>query len=131
QVTFPGRPVDLAFAEDGRIVVVKNINNLVFIDAATGKIRQTLRLSLNPRSKLGFSVVGLLVVGDLVFASDTDNHVQLAERQQDGKYVWREPIALAKPEVGGLAHPAGISRPNKQDIWVAATRSNCVQRIRY
>src|SRR5437660_41522 len=32
QITFPGRPVDLAFAEDGRVVVVKNRYNLVFID---------------------------------------------------------------------------------------------------
>src|SRR5262245_6623508 len=44
QVTFPGRPVDLALAEDGQIVVVKNLNNLVFIDAATGKVKQTLDL---------------------------------------------------------------------------------------
>src|SRR5690242_4622698 len=44
QVTFPGRPVDLALAEDGQTLVVKNINNLVFIDVATAKIKQTLEL---------------------------------------------------------------------------------------
>ena len=34
QVTFPGRPVDLALAEDGAVLVVKNMRDLVFIDLA-------------------------------------------------------------------------------------------------
>src|SRR6476660_643528 len=42
QVLFPGRPVDLALADEGRTLVVKNLKDLVFIDAATGEIRQTL-----------------------------------------------------------------------------------------
>src|SRR5258707_456453 len=53
QVTFPGRPVDMAPCENGQTLVVKNMQSLVFIDAATGRIKQTLPLSLNPRSKLG------------------------------------------------------------------------------
>src|SRR5437868_10301265 len=61
QITFPGRPVDIAFAEDGKTLVVKNLRNLVFLDAATGKIKQTLSLPTMRDSKTGFSVVGLLV----------------------------------------------------------------------
>src|SRR5438270_13878209 len=57
QVTFPGRPVDLAQAEDGRTLVIKNKNDLVFLDIATAKIKQTLK------SPVGFSAVGLLVQG--------------------------------------------------------------------
>src|SRR4051794_19356780 len=44
QVTFPGRPVDLAWADDGRTLVVKNRTDLVFVDAAAGTIKQTLAL---------------------------------------------------------------------------------------
>src|SRR5215472_16274398 len=52
QVLFPGRPVDLAFADGGTTVVVKNMRNLVFLDADSCKVKQTLA------SKVGFSVTG-------------------------------------------------------------------------
>ena len=35
-LTFPGRPTDLAMLEDQRTVVVKNLNNLIVLDAETG-----------------------------------------------------------------------------------------------
>src|SRR5947199_2140385 len=44
QVTFPGRPVDLALTDDGKTLVVKNLHDLVFIDVATARITQTLEL---------------------------------------------------------------------------------------
>ena len=44
QVTFPGRPVDLLAIEQGRLLVAKNMRDLVFIDPATGKVVQTLAL---------------------------------------------------------------------------------------
>src|SRR5262245_43595914 len=47
-VTFPGRPVDLALAEDGRTLVVMNMKDLVFIDLAAGKVTQTLDLPGDP-----------------------------------------------------------------------------------
>src|SRR4051794_12900526 len=54
QVLFPGRPVDLAMIDGGRTMVVKNLKDLVFIDVATGELKQTLA------SPTGFGVVGLL-----------------------------------------------------------------------
>src|SRR5262249_30188357 len=42
QILFPGRPVDLALTDDGQTLVVKNIKDLVFIDTAAGKVKQTL-----------------------------------------------------------------------------------------
>src|SRR5262245_39387029 len=63
QIAFPGRPVDLALAEDGKLLVVKNMRDLVLIDTATQKIRQTLRLPAartKEAPRPGFSVVGLL-----------------------------------------------------------------------
>src|SRR3954467_8752777 len=44
QVTFPGRPFDWARAEGGRIPVVKTLRDLVFVDADSGRVRQTLPL---------------------------------------------------------------------------------------
>src|SRR5262249_30684156 len=63
QVTFPGRPVDLAFADEGKTVVVKNMRDLLFLDAATGDIKRTLELPRFGDKRLGFSVVGLVVKG--------------------------------------------------------------------
>src|SRR5438128_6118977 len=88
QITFPGRPVDLAFAEQGHTLVVKNLRSLVFLDTATGKVKQTLALPTRPDSKTGFSVVGLLVREDEIYASDTQNHVRVARRESTGRYAW-------------------------------------------
>ena len=48
-------------ADEGRTLVVKNLRSLLFVDTTTGKIKQTLNLPTVPDSKVGFSVVGLLV----------------------------------------------------------------------
>src|SRR5438105_15690693 len=63
QVTFPGRPVDLALTDAGRTLIVKNQYNLVFIDTATLQIRQSLATKAVPPNykSMGFSVVGLVV----------------------------------------------------------------------
>src|SRR5271156_676665 len=60
EITFPGRPVDIAFADEGRTVVIKNMKDLVFLDVKDAKIKQTLKLlEAKEGSKTGFSVVGL------------------------------------------------------------------------
>src|SRR5262249_7108000 len=59
QLVFPGRPVDLSYADDGRTLVVKNRANLVFIDVATLAFKQTLDAPLRNKKQVGFSVVGL------------------------------------------------------------------------
>src|SRR5262249_57357447 len=110
QVTFPGRPVDLALAEGGKTLVVKNMWDLVFIDVETAKVKQTLDLHpkqgpepvfsiknlltkpISPSGKphghypAGFSVVGILVRGERVYASDSQSLLRVAERQKDGSY---------------------------------------------
>jgi YVTN family beta-propeller protein len=130
QITFPGRPVDLALAEEGKVLVAKNLADLVFIDLASRKVKQTLRLPQPAEQKarrLGFSVVGLVVSDRTVYASDAQEHVRIARRQPDGAYAWTEPIELVKPKVGGLAHAAGLCLGSAEGLWVAATRGNSVQ----
>lgn len=126
QVLFPGRPVDLALAEGGKTLVVKNMRDLVFIDLATATVKQTLRLTKRGE---GFSVVGLVVHGDRVYASDAQNQVRVALRQADGKYVWGPNIDLEKPKVGKEVHPAGMALLGNDKLWVTSTRGNNVQLI--
>jgi YVTN family beta-propeller protein len=125
QITFPGRPVDLAFAEDGKTLVVKNMRDLVFIDVATAKVKQTLALP----SKRGFSVVGLIVRANKAYASDARDSIRIASRGEDGSYAWDTGIALRKPAVGGLAHGAGLAFAGKDELLALSTRGNSVQRI--
>lgn len=122
QITFPGRPVDLAFLDDGKTVVIKNMKALVFLDLAAGAIKQTLA------EPVGFSVAGLLVHNGRIFASDVRDHVSVAERGSDGTYQWAAPLPLRKPSVGGFAHPAGLAVQGNS-LWVASTRDNSVQRV--
>ena len=55
QITFPGRPVDLALAEDGKLLVVKNSKDLVLIDPGTGRLRQTVSIPRRRTKPPGFS----------------------------------------------------------------------------
>jgi YVTN family beta-propeller protein len=126
QITFPGRPVDLALAEKGRTLVVKNMGSLVFIDVKGARVKQTLALP-GKEAKTGLSVVGLLVRGDRVFVSDAQDRLRTARRQADGSYRWVESIPLRRPKVGGAPHPAGIARLSKNELWVTSTRGNNVQ----
>jgi YVTN family beta-propeller protein len=152
QITFPGRPVDLAFADDGRTLVVLNMRDLVFIDIATAKIKQTLELNPQespepalriaefikrpigadgkprpPYQATGFSVIGLLVHGDRVYASDSRDHVRVALRQPGGDYRWERQIELFRPQVGGPALPTGMAQRSEGELWVASCRGNNVQ----
>ncbi len=128
QLTFPGRPVDLAFANDGKTLVVKNMRDLVFIDVATRAIKQTLPSPKPGQTGRGpgFSVVGLLVQGKRVFVTDALNHVAVAESEGDGQWHWVASLEVEKPEVRGAANPAGIARQSDKEIWVTSTRGNCV-----
>jgi YVTN family beta-propeller protein len=152
QITFPGKPVDLALADGGKTLVVLNLRDLVFIDVATAKIQQTLELiptegpepilliqelmkapigadgkPRKPKHAGGFSVIGLQVDGDRVFASDSLNEVHVARRQAGGEYRWEKSMELVRPLVAGAALPTGIARLSADELWVASSRGNSVQ----
>ncbi len=147
QVTFPGRPVDLAFADEGKTLVVKNMGSLLFIDLASARIKQTLELNKargegiaevmkeplapdgkpHPPYRSGFSVVGLAVRAGRVYASDAEDHVHVAQRQRDGTYRWGRGITVIPPKIGGVADPAGMIAVGGDGLWVSCTRGNNVQ----
>jgi YVTN family beta-propeller protein len=130
QVTFPGRPVDLALADDGKTLVVKNQRDLLFIDVETGKVKQTLNTSILPvAAKAGLGVVGLLAQGNRVYVTDAENLVRVAERRDaESDYRWAEKhLELLRPTVGGVAHGAGFIRTADDELCVTSTRGNNVQ----
>ncbi len=136
QAVFPGRPVDLAFADGGKTLVIKNRTDVTFIDLAGVRFKQTLEAPLKNKKKIGFSVVGLVVVGDRVLVSDAEDHLSIAKRQADGVYKWERDIKLNLPRnteklLKGkeAAHPAGIAVLSDNEVLVTTTRGNCVQRV--
>jgi YVTN family beta-propeller protein len=129
QVTFPGRPVDLALAEDGKLLVVKNARDLVLIDTMTGRIRQTASIPRKRNKPPGFSVVGLLCSGDSIYVGDAENQVRVFRRQENGEYLYVDKWELTKPAVGGAVHPAGIARLPSGELLGTSTRGNNVQLI--
>src|SRR4051794_5219516 len=66
QVAFPGRPVDVLPIENGHALVVKDMHELIFVDLATGTVRQRLGTPKQGRKQPGFSVVGLLSHDDRI-----------------------------------------------------------------
>jgi YVTN family beta-propeller protein len=121
QVTFPGRPVDLALIDEDRTLVVKNRGDLIFLDVATAKIEQTLK------SPAGFSAVGLVVRDGDIYVSDSGKHIRVARRQKGGRFAWLKVIELSKPKVGGDVYPTGLCRGAGAELWAASSRGNSVQ----
>src|SRR5262245_50104158 len=119
QVTFPGRPVDVLPIDGGKLLVAKNMRDLVFIDPATGKAVQTLALPAAAEGLGGaFSAVGLLAAGDRVFATDSQNAVRVARRKADGSFAWDSAFFLNPPAVGGAAYPTGMAFQGDSYLWV-------------
>src|SRR5262245_21776780 len=130
QVTFPGRPVDLILIDDGKTLVAKNMRNLVFIHAATGAIKQTLALPAAAKGLSGaFSAVGLLASDDRIYATDSQNSIRIAKRNDKGEYAWDGHITLKPPAVGGAAYPTGMALHGDRHLWVCASRGNELQLV--
>jgi YVTN family beta-propeller protein len=81
----------------------------------------------NPRP--GFSVCGLVVHKNKVYASDTLNHVRVAVRRAEGNYAWDKHIDLIKPKDGKEVHPSGLAIMGEDKLWVCSTRGNNVQLV--
>src|SRR5262245_44860485 len=129
QVTFPGRPVDLLLIDDGKTLVAKNMRDLVFIETATGTIKQTLTLPAAAKGLSGaFSAVGLIASGDEILVTDSQNAVRIAKRNSKGDFAWHGHIMLKAPAVGGAAYPTGMALADGV-LWVCSSRGNEVQLI--
>jgi YVTN family beta-propeller protein len=129
QVTFPGRPVDLILIDDAKTLVAKNMRNLVFIDVATGAVKQTLALPAAAKGlSAAFSAVGLISSGDRVFSTDSQGAIRIARKKPDGSFGWDGHVMLKAPAVGGAAYPTGLALAEGH-LWVCASRGNELQRV--
>lgn len=123
-ITFSGRPVDLALNPDESILAVKNINNLVFINPSSNEIIQTLPL---PKGGNTFTGIGWSDAGQKVWTTDTRGKLRAAEKNEDGNFDWTVEILLPGPDDKDKngAYPGGlaIDEANKL-IYVTLNRNN-------
>jgi DNA-binding beta-propeller fold protein YncE len=128
QVSFPGRPTDLALLPDGRTVVVKNLHDLILLDPVAGSVLQTLRLPSG-----GHSVAGLAVSGDgsAIYTSATRGKVFVARRDGGvGPFQWSKPLTLPEPKVGGDPAPTGLALAEDDKTLLALSgRGNVLWRL--
>lgn len=122
-ITFPGRPVDLALSPDEFILAVKNINSLVFIDTKNEEIIQTL-----PLPKGGNTFTGIAWSSpEQVWTTDTRGRLRSAEKQEDGNFSWTIEILLPGPDAKDIdgAYAGGIAiDESRQLMYVTLNRNN-------
>lgn len=121
QITFPGRPVDLALSPDGKWLAVLNKSSLDLIRVLDRTIMQSLPI------KGGASFKGLSFSNDgkRIFASQARNKVFIAQMDDNNILQWGEPIEFPRPEIGGNPVPGGFALNEKNNIlYTPLSRSN-------
>ncbi len=122
QVTFPGRPVDLALIPGKNLVAVKNRKSLDIIRIKDRTILQSLNYK-----KSGSSFTGLCVSanGKKVFVTEAEDQILIAELDKDLVLRWENAIKLPSPLIGGNPVPGGLVLDEEQDkIYVTLSRNN-------
>ncbi len=88
---FSGRPVDLVLSPDGTVVYLKNMNNLLVLEAVSWKLRQSLSY---PGS--GASMHGIAVTrdGSRIYATGSNRELYEWRRGTNGVIAFSRTIAL-------------------------------------
>ncbi len=121
QITFPGRPVDLALSPDGQWLAVLNKSSLDLIRVLDRTIMQSLPI------KGGASFKGLSFSNDgkRIFASQARSKIFIAQMDDNNILQWGEPIEFPRPEIGGNPVPGGFALSEKNGIlYTPLSRSN-------
>ncbi|HEX7905469.1 MAG TPA: bifunctional YncE family protein/alkaline phosphatase family protein [Chitinophagaceae bacterium] len=143
-ITFPGRPVDLSLSPDETILAVKNMYNLVFFDAATQTIKQTLSIPEDGGNT--FTGIAWSDNGNKVWTTDTRGYLRSAKLQDNGMFAWADAILLpaknlsngkfpwedkalykTKKTIDDRAYPGGFAIDETRGlIYVTFNRDNAV-----
>ena len=91
-VLFPGRPVGVALSPDRKLLAVKNLNSLIFMDMARRETVQTLPFP----AKLGAGFCGVVwsADGSHVWTTTAARQLIGAVRGKDGLFKFGKPIIL-------------------------------------
>ena len=106
---FFGRPTDLALDPAQMVAAVQNSHGLVFLDATSGAIIQSLALPPNKNFSHtlggnGFHGITWEADGNKVWLTDSFNGLHGARRQPNGGFAWSDSITLPGP--AGMEDPS-------------------------
>jgi YVTN family beta-propeller protein len=101
QLQFGGRPVDLAISPDGKTVCIKNMANLLVVDAASWTLRQTLNY---PASGASMHGIAFSPNGSHVYVTGAGNELYDWLIAADGTATFSRTISLP-----GNSDPCGIA----------------------
>lgn len=131
-ITFQGRPVDLALNPDESTLTVKNMSDIVFIDTKSHEIIQTLGI---PKGGNTFTGIAWSDHGQKVWTTDTKGKLRAATKQESGSFEWTDEILLPGPgerDKDG-AYPGGIAIDEEKGfIYITLNRNNtlCIVNIK-
>ncbi len=101
QLQFSGRPVDLVLSPDGKIVYLKNINNLLVVDAATWTL---LQIASYPGSGASLHGIALRHDGSHVYVTGAGNELYDWSVATNGLVTFARTISLPAG-----AYPCGLA----------------------
>lgn len=121
QITFPGRPTDIAVSPDEKILAVKNRQSIILIDLIKRSIIQELFMKTG-----GQSYSGILFDSDgkRVYSSASPGEILIAEIDDNNVANWLDPIKVAAFDGSGNSVPGGMAWLKKNQILLAAISRN-------
>ena len=138
QVLLPGRPTDLALSPDGKLLAVKNKNDIVLIRMRDRAVLQTLPIEEGGQ---GFTGILFSPDGQRVYSTDSEGRILVAAPADGGPWRWQAPILLPGPGTAESERPGSRSNdparnpsspggmaldPERREIWVTLSRNNAV-----
>ncbi len=121
QLTFTGRPVDMALSPDGQWLAVLNMRSLNLIRMLDRTIMQTLPF----RGGGSFRGIVFSKDGMRIFVSQARDRILTARLDQDHILHWEKPVVFPPATVGGHPVPGGFALSDDgARLYVPLNRDN-------
>ena len=121
QLTFPGRPVDMALSPDGKWLAVLNMRSINLIRVLDRAIMQTLPF----RGGGSFKGIAFSSDGKNIYVSQARDRMLVAVMDKDHILHWEDPLIFPRPSIGGYPVPGGFAfGQDGKKLYVVLNRSN-------